>query len=78
MIRTSLCALLLAFSGLAAAQFLSEEEYWRRVFGFDLTELDDFKAQVREEADRVNALGQGAEIPGFREGRRRFEQFLGE
>lgn len=56
MIRTSLCALLLAFSGLAAAQFLSEEEYWRRVFGFDLTELDDFKAQVREEADRLNAL----------------------
>ena len=55
MVRTSLCALLLAFSGLAGAQRLLEGEYWRRVFGFDLTDLDDFKARVRKEADRVLA-----------------------
>lgn len=54
--RLILCIILLAISGLAAAQYLSEEEYWRRVYGFDMTELNDFKADVRQRADRVNAL----------------------
>ncbi|WP_347250709.1 hypothetical protein [Zoogloea sp.] len=54
--RLILCIILLVVSGLAAAQYLSEEEYWRRVYGFDMTELNDFKADVRQRADRVNAL----------------------
>jgi hypothetical protein len=56
MLRLIFFLTLLLFPGLAVAQYISEEEYWRRVYGFDLTELHDFKGEVRQRIDRVNAL----------------------
>jgi hypothetical protein len=53
--RSALAVLVLALAQSASAQ-MSEQEFWRRVLGFDLSALDDFKSNVQAQAAQIDAL----------------------